>query len=222
MEWTQFFNPIFLSLKVTIASSVLAFIAGIGAAWFMTRYKFRGQAIVETILIIPLVLPPTVIGFILLIIFGRRGFVGSLFELLTGGPIVFTWIAAVIASVTVAFPLVYQIIRSGFASIDKSLVDMARSMGAGKWQVFRHITLPASTRFLISGCVLGFARGIGEFGATLMIAGNIPGRTQTIPSAIYTAVDSGNIVFAWYWCIAIIVLSFLLLLSLNRPPRHVN
>ncbi|MOA23971.1 Molybdenum transport system permease protein ModB [compost metagenome] len=127
-------------------------------------------------------------------------------------PIVFSWWAAVVASVVVSFPLVYQTMKVGFASVDRSFEEAGRSNGANEWNVFRYITLPLALPSLISAYILGFARSLGEFGATLMIAGNIPGKTQSIPTAIYVAVDSGNTEMAWMWTAAIVIISFLLLL----------
>lgn len=165
---------------------------------------------------LPLVLPPTVVGFGLLHVFGRNSWVGKGFEWLFGQPIIFSWLAAVIAAVVVAFPLVYQSIRAGFESVDKELEDVARTMGASEWQVFRHISLPLSWRFLMSGYLMGFARGLGEFGATLMFAGNIPGETESIPTAIYIAVESGKIKLAACLVFSTILLSFAMLFFINR------
>lgn len=165
---------------------------------------------------LPLVLPPTVVGFLLLVMLGRRSWIGEWIEWLFSAPIVFSWWAAVVASIVVSFPLVYQTVKLGFASVDRNLEDAARSIGANEWQVFRYVTLPLAFPSIVSAYILGFARGLGEFGATLMIAGNIPGRTQTIPTAIYVAVDSGNTTMAWAWTCAIIVISFILLLIGRR------
>ncbi|MFX3632063.1 MAG: molybdate ABC transporter permease subunit [Candidatus Pristimantibacillus sp.] len=213
---TEFLEPILLSLKVSLFSSIIVFIIALFLARLMSRTAFRGKLIVETFFMLPLVLPPTVVGFILLVIFGRRSSVGRSIEWLFGQPLVFTWYAAVVASVVVSFPLIYQTIKVGLQAIDKDLEDSGRSIGANEWQVFRWITLPLALPSLISGFILGFARGLGEFGATLMLAGNIPGRTQTLPTAIYIAVDSGKITMAWLWSISIIVISFIMLSIANR------
>ena len=152
---------------------------------------------------LPLVLPPTVVGFGLLVLLGRNGPVGRWIEWLFHQPVIFTWWAAVVAAAVVAFPLMYQTFKAGFESVDRDLEDAARAMGAGEGQVFRHVTLPLSWRFLLTGTVLGFARGLGEFGATLMVAGNIPGETQTVPTAIYIAVETGRMDLAAYWVAAV-------------------
>ncbi|CAM3923836.1 molybdate ABC transporter permease subunit [Cohnella lubricantis] len=216
MNWHDYWPPIRLSLQVSLLASVIVLLLGILAARRMSRAPFKGRTLLETFFLLPLVLPPTVVGFLLLILLGRRSGLGQAIEWLFKQPIIFTWWAAVIASVVVAFPLVYQTMKVGFASVDRSLEDAGRSAGASEWQVFRYITLPLTFRSLISAYILGFARSLGEFGATLMIAGNIPGRTQTVPTAIYVAVDSGKMPMAWAWTATIIVISFLLLLLTGR------
>ncbi|MFB9275169.1 molybdate ABC transporter permease subunit [Cohnella cellulosilytica] len=211
LDWQAFWSPIALSLRVALLSSVAAMALGVGAARWMTRRSFRGKTLLETAFMLPLVLPPTVVGFLLLVSLGRRSWIGKFAEWLFAAPIVFSWWAAVIASVVVAFPLVYQTMKTGFLSVDKGLEEAARSSGANERQVFAYITLPLAYRSFVTAYVLGFARGFGEFGATLMIAGNIPGRTQTTPTAIYIAVDSGNATMAWAWTLSMIAVSFLLL-----------
>ncbi|WP_053375958.1 molybdate ABC transporter permease subunit [Paenibacillus sp. FJAT-27812] len=216
MNWDDFWLPIRLSLQIALLSSIVVILLGVAVSWWMSRRRFKGKVVLETLFMLPLVLPPTVVGFLLLVLLGRRSFIGKWIEWLFAAPIVFTWWAAVVASIVVSFPLVYQTMKVGFASVDRNLEDAGRSMGANEWGVFRYITLPLAFRSLISAYILGFARGLGEFGATLMIAGNIPGRTQTIPTAIYVAVDSGNTAMAWAWTCAIILISFLLLLLTGR------
>ncbi|NHW33489.1 molybdate ABC transporter permease subunit [Paenibacillus aceris] len=211
INWHEFWTPIRLSLQVSLLSSLIVLILGVGTAWWMSRRSFRGKTILETAIMLPLVLPPTVVGFILLVMLGRRSWFGKFIEWLFAAPIIFSWWAAVIASIVVAFPLVYQTMKVGFSAVDRDMEAAARSIGANEWQVFRYITLPLTIRSLISAYILGFARGLGEFGATLMIAGNIPGKTQTIPTAIYVAVDAGNTTMAWAWTCSIIIISFLML-----------
>lgn len=219
IDWSELWPPIGLSLQVTFLASVLTAAIGIAAAWWMSRKKFSGKIVLETIFMLPMVLPPTVVGFLLLVILGRRSFVGRFFEWLFEAPIIFSWWAAVIAAIVVAFPLVYQAMKVGFDSVDRDLEEAARSIGANEWQVFRFITFPLASRSVLSGYILGFARGLGEFGATLMIAGNIPGRTQTIPTAIYVAVDAGHLAMAWAWTVCTIVISFFMLLLTGRLKR---
>ncbi len=168
---------------------------------------------------LPLVLPPTAVGFLLLTVLGRKNGLGRLLEAV-GFPLVFTWQGAVVASVVVAFPLVYRTMKAGFDAVDRDLEDAGRSIGASEWQVFRHIALPLAAPSLLSAYVLGFARCLGEFGATLMVAGNIPGRTQTMPTAIYLAIDTGHAPLAWAWTVSTIVVSFLLLLFTGIKKRE--
>ncbi|PRX40338.1 molybdate transport system permease protein [Planifilum fimeticola] len=213
---TDFWNPILLSFKVNVTASLIAFAAATAFAWWLKDRSFPGKTILETLLMLPLVLPPTVVGFGLLVLLGRNGPVGRFVEWLLHQPVIFTWWAAVVAAAVVAFPLMYQTFKAGFESVDRDLEDAARAMGAGEGQVFRHVTLPLSWRFLLTGTVLGFARGIGEFGATLMVAGNIPGETQTVPTAIYIAVETGRMDLAASWVMAVVFLSFLLLGIVQR------
>ncbi|WP_245954806.1 molybdate ABC transporter permease subunit [Paenibacillus flagellatus] len=216
MSWPAFLDPVVRSIQVALLASVLAFVAGVAAAKPMSRARFRGKALVETVAMLPLVLPPTVIGFVLLTVLGRRSWPGRLAEWLFDRPIVFSWQAAVIAAAVVAFPLVYQTAKVGFASIDPDLEAAGRSMGAGEWQLLRYVTLPLAGRALLAAYVLGFARAIGEFGATLMLAGNIPGKTQTLPTAIYIASETGNASLAWWWTGTIVAFSYALLLLVSR------
>ncbi len=212
----SFYQPILLSLKVAGTASLIVFVVGVLAAWWMRNARFYGKTLVETLFMLPLVLPPTVVGFLLLVVFGRHSWVGRSIEYLFDHPLVFTWYAAVLAAVVVGFPLVYQTVKVGFQSVERDIEDAGRSCGASEWQVFRFITLPLASRSLVSAYLLGYARGLGEFGATLMIAGNIPFKTQTVPTAIFVAVDSGQLNLAWLWCISIVVISFLLLIVVNR------
>ncbi|MEI7027442.1 molybdate ABC transporter permease subunit [Paenibacillus sp. y28] len=220
MSWQQFWAPVQLSLQVALVSSVIVMLLGIAAAWGMTRIRFKGRLVVETVIMLPLVLPPTVVGFLLLVLLGRKSWAGRAIEWLFEAPIVFSWWAAVAASVVVAFPLVYQTMKTGFGGVNRDMEDAARSFGAGEWQVLWHITLPLAAPSLISAYILGFARSLGEFGATLMIAGNIPGRTQTLPTAIYVAVDGGHMSLAWAWTGAIVLFSFFLLLLTGRKKTE--
>jgi molybdate transport system permease protein len=216
MNWDEWLPPVWLSLKVSIIASIIVAIIGMFVARFMSRHSFKGKSVIETFFMLPLVLPPTVVGFILLIMLGRESWIGKAYEWLFAQPIVFSWIAAVIAAVIVAFPLVYQTMKVGFLSVDRHLEDSARSAGGSELQVLRYITLPLAKRSLTTAYLLGFARSIGEFGATLMIAGNIPGRTQSVPTAIYIAVETGEMGMAWAWTIAIVTFSFIMLLFTGR------
>lgn len=220
IDWHSFWPPVLLSLQVALLASVVAAVLGIAAAWWMAKKPFRGKTLLETLFMLPLVLPPTVVGFLLLIALGRRGWLGRLAESVFAEPIVFSPWAAVIAAIVVAFPLVYQTMKTGFDGVDRALEESARSAGAGEWAVFRYITLPLAGRSVLTAYILGFARALGEFGATLMVAGNIPGRTQTIPTAIYVAVDAGNQTMAWALTIGIVIISFILLLLTGRLRKR--
>lgn len=216
VNWAEFWPPIRLSLQVASLSCVIVLVLGVLAARWMSRSRMCGKLVLETIFMLPLVLPPTVVGFLLLVVLGRRSWLGQWIEWLFHAPIIFSWWAAVLASIVVAFPLVYQTMKTAFDAVDHSLEDAARSAGAGEWQVFRYITLPLTYPSLLTAAILGFARSLGEFGATLMIAGNIPEKTQTVPTAIYVAVDAGNQTMAWAWTIAIVFISFIMLLVARR------
>ena len=222
LDWSLFWAPVRLSLIVALLSSLVTIVLGSLLAKWMCKKNFRGKLLLETAFMLPIVLPPTVVGFLLLVLFGRNSFVGSMIERIFDAPLLFTWWAAVIAAIVVSFPLVYQTMKVGFSSVDQELEAAGRSIGANEWQVFRYITLPLVWPSVMTAYILGFARSLGEFGATLMIAGNIPGKTQTIPTAIYIAVDSGNTVMAWMWTITIIIISFLLLLITGRKKNDIK
>ncbi|QUG41499.1 molybdate ABC transporter permease subunit [Psychrobacillus sp. INOP01] len=216
----EFFNPIWLSLKITIIASVIVIISGILVGRLLARNSFKGKSIVETVLLLPMVLSPTVVGFLLIVLFGRNSIFGQGIEWLFNQPIIFTWWAAVIASVVVAFPLMYQSAKSGFQAIDTTIEEAARVDGASEWKILYYLSIPLASKSIISGAILSFARALGEFGATLMFAGNIPGQTQTLPTAIYTAIDSGNMELAWLWVISIIFISFIMLMIIQRKESN--
>ncbi|MGB9803241.1 molybdate ABC transporter permease subunit [Desulfofundulus sp.] len=184
--------PVLLSLRVAVLAVIFVFITGVPVARLMAGRYFPGKDVLEVILTLPLVLPPTVVGFGLLFLFGKQGPLGRLLENLWGLSVVFNWWGAVIASTVVAFPLLYQTVRASFQAVDKNIENGARALGASEWHVFWTLSLPLAWPGLVAGVVMAFARALGEFGATLMLAGNIPGRTQTVPLAIYVATESGN------------------------------
>lgn len=215
----EFLSPIWLSLKIASIAGVVVIILGTLAGRLLARKSFKGKAVLETILMLPMVLPPTVVGFFLIVIFGKNSMMGQAIEWLFKQPIIFTWWAAVIASIVVAFPLMYQSAKSGFQAINLDIEDAGRIDGANEWRVFLFISIPLASKALISGSILSFARALGEFGATLMFAGNIPGETQTIPTAIYIAIDSGNMTMAWMWVISIVMISFLMLLTVRIKQK---
>lgn len=205
-----------LSFFVAIVATIITFLLVLFTAYGLTRKKFKGRALLETIFFLPLVLPPTVIGFLLIVIYGNKSPVGKVVEWITGSSVLFTVSAAIIAGSTVAFPLMYQPIKTGFLSINKNIVGAAYVDGAGKWKLFSKIMLPLSYRSIATGIILGFTRAFGEFGATLMFAGNIPGQTQTIPTAIYLAMETGNKEIAFYYVWISIACSFILLMWMDR------
>ena len=211
----EFLSPIWLSLKIATISGLIVILTGTLVGRLLARTTFKGKAILETVLMLPMVLPPTVIGFFLIVTFGKNSLAGQAIEWIFNQPIIFTWYAAVIASAVVAFPLMYQSAKSGFQGVDLSIEEAARVDGASEWKIFLFISIPLASKALISGSILSLARALGEFGATLMFAGNIPGETQTLPTAIYIAIDSGNMTIAWAWVISIVIISFIMLLTIR-------
>ncbi|WP_210365169.1 molybdate ABC transporter permease subunit [Bacillus sp. REN3] len=209
----DFWTPLKLSLEIATVSVIFVLVFGVLAARIFSRRRFFGKTAVETILTLPLVLPPTVVGFLLIVLFGTNSPIGKAIEAFFGSPIMFTWWAAVLAAAVVAFPLMYQSAKTGFLSVDGGVEEAARVDGANEWKVFFYVTLPLSMKSLITGLILSFARALGEFGATLMFAGNLPGRTQTAPMAIYVALEAGNMEIAWLWALSLAAISFLMLYS---------
>jgi molybdate transport system permease protein len=209
------YSPLILSLKTASIATLIVFITGVVLARLIGRNSFRGKSIIEAIILLPLVLPPTVVGFGLLYVFGKNGFIGRLLLDWFDFQIVFTWYGVVIAAVVVSFPLMYQSAAAAFQQYDPNIENAAYTMGASKWKVFWTISFPLAWPGLLAGLVLSFARALGEFGATLMIAGYIPNVTDTIPLTIYFAVESGNMEVAKFWVIIIVALGFSAILWLN-------
>lgn len=211
VEW----QPVFLSIKVALFSLIFVFVSGVSSAWFMRRADFPGKAALEALFTLPLVLPPVVTGFLLLLLIGKQGPVGRFLTEQFHTQIIFTPYAAVLAGAVVAFPLMYQSTKAAFQGVDGNLEDAARTLGAGEWRVFWTVTMPLSWPGLVAGLVLSFARALGEFGATIMVAGNIPGKTQTIPLAIYFAAESNDLTRAGLYVVIISIITFSLILWLN-------
>lgn len=219
-------SPLWISLKTALAATFLTFVLGITTAKAMSTYRGRFRGVLDGIFILPLVLPPTVVGFLLLVLFGRHGPLGQLLTLL-GTTVIFSWSATVIASTVVAFPLMYRTALGAFEQVDPDLLDAARTMGVSESSIFTRITIPLAWPGIVAGTILAFARALGEFGATLMLAGNIPGRTQTIPLAIFFLAESGQQERAAVWVLVIIIISLLALTGLQywtkrqglAPPR---
>lgn len=208
-------QPILLSLRIALISTIIALIIGASLAYFTTHKQLKGTVILESLLTLPLVLPPTVIGYALLILFGRRSFLGNILYDYFGVQIVFSTTGAIIAATVVALPLMYQSVKAAFSSVDPIYERAAATLGAGELKIFLTIILPLAWTGLLSGIVLAFARALGEFGATLMVAGNIPGRTQTIPLAIYFAVETGNTDLANKLVAIMTIFSFAVIFILN-------
>ncbi|WP_404450719.1 molybdate ABC transporter permease subunit [Virgibacillus necropolis] len=209
------YTPLVLSLKIAGIATFIVLVFGILFARLLARNQFPGKRIIESILMLPLVLPPTVVGFGLLYLFGKNGPIGSFLLQAFNFQVVFTWIGAVIAATVVAFPLMYQSASAAFQTYDPNIENAAYTLGASKWRVFWTISFPLAWPGLLAGLVLTFARALGEFGATLMIAGYIPNKTDTIPLAIYFAVESGNTDKAIFWVISMLVIGFSAILWLN-------
>jgi molybdate ABC transporter permease protein len=212
-------SPLWISLATTCAATAATFFLGLLAA--RTMYGVRGswRAWIDGLLTLPLVLPPTVVGFFLLLLLGRHSFIGHALEQI-GIVIVFSWPATVIAATVIAFPLMYRTTLGAFMQVNPNLLDAARTLGASEGMVFRRVLLPMAAPGVLAGTVLAFARAMGEFGATLMLAGNIPGRTQTMPIAIFSAAEGGDMRVAFLWVGLIVVLSLAIIRLLNQESRN--
>ena len=206
MDW----SPLLISLATSLAATGITLVAGLAAAAWRQNRAGAGAALVDGIFILPLVLPPTVVGFLLLLLFGRNGPLGKLL-LQIGATVVFSWPATVIAATVVAFPLMYITARAALEQVDPHLLQAARTLGASEARIFREVALPLAWPGVLAGTILCFARALGEFGATLMLAGNIPGKTETIPIAIYFAVEANEIQRAMAWCAVDVGISVALL-----------
>ena len=207
-------SPLWISLKTALVATIFTFFLGIAVAYWMLNYRGKGKFLLEGILISPLILPPTVVGFLLLLLFGKNGAIGKLLIPFSFS-IVFTWYGAVIAAIAVSFPLMYRVALGTFEQVDANFLNVARTLGSSEWTIFWRILLPLSWSGILAGTMLTFARALGEFGATLMLAGNIPGETQTIPMAIYFAVEAGATNEAGFWAIAILCISMSGIVAVN-------
>ena len=218
LEW----QPVWLSIKVALSSLVFVVIFGVSSAYAMRKWEFSGKAAVEALFSLPLVMPPVVTGFLLLILIGKNGPIGRFLAETFHAQIIFTPYAAIIAGTVVSFPLMYQSTKAAFQSIDTKLEDAARTLGANEWRVFWTVTLPLAWHGLLSGIVLSFARALGEFGATIMVAGNIPGKTQTLPLAIYFAAESNDMTQAGLYVLIISLITFSMIFGVNLWVRRNN
>ena len=218
----DYLSPLWISLRTVLTATCITFFMGIAAARWMARYSGRLKSVVDGLFILSMVLPPTVVGFGLLLLFGNHGPIGKLL-LSIGATVVFSWWATVIAAVVMAFPLMYMTAKGAFEQVEPNIQDAARTLGASEWRVFWTVTLPLAWPGVAAGTVLALARTLGEFGATLMLAGNIPGRTATIPVTIYFAIQAGDNRQALVLVAIVLVFSFSALIAIGywkgRSPK---
>ena len=214
------------SLQVAFVATGVTLPIGLITAWLLVRKDFRGKFALDVLVSLPLALPPVVVGYVLLWIIGTHGWVGQLSHWLFGSTLAFTWFAAVLASSVVSFPLVVRSFTVALAGVDPRLEVAAKGLGAGSLRTFLTVTLPLAQRGVIAGVLLGFVRALSEFGATIIVAGNIPGRTQTVPTAIFTRISSGDTNSAWRLVIVSLVLGVIALgvhnWLLNRPRSSIG
>lgn len=209
-------SPIIISMKTATIAILFTFILGLLAArWILYRKSDATRIFWDGIFTMPLVLPPTVAGFFLLVFFGSYGSVGKLFENYLGIKIAFSWGATILAAVVMSFPLMYRSARGALEQIDEDLIFAARTLGMSEWSIFFRVMIPNALPGIISGGVLAFARGLGEFGATAMIAGNIPGRTRTLPLVVYSEVAAGNMDAAYQYVLVIVIICFAIVAAMN-------
>lgn len=207
------YSPLWISVKVAVCATVFTFFLGlIAARWVLSLKKVR--FVIDGIFSLPMVLPPTVVGFFLLILFGKNSFLGSTLMKL-GMNVLFTWQGAVVAAVVVSFPIMYRTALGAFEQVDENLLHAARTLGMTETEIFFRVLLPVSAPGVAAATILAFARALGEFGATIMLAGNIPGKTQTMSIAIYTAMQSGNRDLAYRWVAVIMAISFTTVFLMN-------
>ncbi|WP_335869830.1 molybdate ABC transporter permease subunit [Bacillus sp. 2205SS5-2] len=211
----SFWFPIQFSIIVATTATIITFSVAVLIAYRLKSSEIRGKSVLEAFFLLPLVLPPSVLGFLLLIMFGMNSPIGIWIQSLFNQTLLFTKGAAIIAATIVAFPLMYQAAKTGLSGVNSDIEAAARVDGAGEWKVFYYVSLPLAIKSLLMGVILSFTRALGEFGATLMFAGNIPGKTQTISTAIYVAIESGENILAWQYVSVSIGLSFFLLLLIK-------
>lgn len=209
-------SPLWISLHTAATTIVIVFFIGVIIAWWVERLQSQSLKIfADAVITLPMVLPPTVAGFFLLYFFGNNRFLGQLIYQLTGIKIAFSWLATVLAAAVISLPLMYRSARGALSQVDKGMLEAARSLGMTEWRIFWRIHLPNALPGIIAGGLLAFARGLGEFGATAMIAGNIPGRTRTLPLAVYSAVAAGDWEAAGWYVAVIVGICLLVVIGLN-------
>ena len=209
-------SPLWTTFKISLAATVFVFVTGLLLAWFVTKLK-SGKAVIDAVLSLPLVLPPTVMGFLILICVGANSAVGKFLDTY-GMRLVFTWQGAAIAAAVVSFPVMYRGIRGALEQVDPAVIQAGRTLGLGEFKILRKVMLPMAAPGILASVVLSFARCLGEFGATLMVAGNIPGKTQTMSVAVYTAMQGGDRELAYKWVAIIVAYSLIILVGLNCLP----
>jgi len=209
-------SPLWISLHTAAATITIVFFIGVIIAWWVERLQSQSLKIfADAVITLPMVLPPTVAGFFLLYFFGNNRFLGQLIYQLTGIKIAFSWLATVLAAAVISLPLMYRSARGSLSQVDKGMLEAARSLGMTEWRIFWRIHLPNALPGIIAGGLLAFARGLGEFGATAMIAGNIAGRTRTLPLAVYSAVAAGDWEAAGWYVAVIVGICLLVVIGLN-------
>jgi molybdate transport system permease protein len=212
--------PLWLSLRVAGFATVISLAISLPLAWLLASREWKARNVLDAVTTLPLVLPPTVLGYYLLVVIGRNSPLGQIYEWAFGSPLVFTWQAATLAALFHSTPLLIKFIRAAFESIDPSFERAARNLGASEWKVFWRVTVPLARRSIFAAAALAFARSLGDFGVTIMIAGDIPGRTQTVAVAIYDAVESGNGALARTLVLVISAVSIAILYLANRLERR--
>ena len=215
LDWT----PFYISLKTGIVATIVCFFLGILTAWWVMKARSRVRAIVDGILTLPLVLPPTVAGFFLLLLFSRRRPVGIFLYDQFGIKVVQTWLGCLIAASIIAFPLMYRNARAAFEQVDKNLIYAGRTLGMSEFTIFRKVLLPNAKPGIASGTILTFARALGEYGATSMIAGNIPGKTATVSQEIAMVLQDGNYEKAMLWSVIVLGVAFVVIVGMNIVIR---
>lgn len=209
-------SPLWISLRTAAATIVIVFFIGVIIAWWVERLQSQSLKIfADAVITLPMVLPPTVAGFFLLYFFGNNRFLGQLIYQMTGIKIAFSWLATVLSAAVISLPLMYRSARGALSQVDKGMLEAARSLGMTEWRIFWRIHLPNALPGIIAGGLLAFARGLGEFGATAMIAGNIAGRTRTLPLAVYSAVAAGDWDAAGWYVAVIVGICLLVVIGLN-------
>ena len=216
-------SPLWISLETAAATIAIVFVLGVVAAWWVERLSSeKAKILIDGIFTLPMVLPPTVAGFFLLVIFGNNRLVGRFFIDSFGVQIAFSWLATVLAAAVISFPLMYRSARGALMQVDKGIMEAGRSLGMTEWRIFWRLHLPNAFPGIIAGGLLAFARGLGEFGATAMLAGNIAGKTRTLPLAVYSAVAAGDFDKAGFYVAIIVVICLAVVIGLNYYQHYMK